>query len=40
MAKKTRAKGKDDENPAKGGGNKPVKVVTFQTPKPGEHTSN
>jgi hypothetical protein len=37
MAKKTRTKGKEDDKPAKGGGNKPVKVVTFDTPEPGSY---
>ncbi|KAJ3562656.1 hypothetical protein NP233_g9438 [Leucocoprinus birnbaumii] len=35
MAKKTRTKVKDDDKLARGGGNKAVKVVTFDTPKKG-----
>ena len=34
MARKMRTKGKDDD---KGGGIKPVKVVTFESPKKGSH---
>jgi len=37
MAKKVRTKGKDDEKPGKGGGSKPIKVVTFDTSKKGSH---
>jgi len=37
MAKKARMKGKDDGKPGKGGGNKPIKVVTFDTSKKGSH---
>ncbi|KXN87914.1 hypothetical protein AN958_07924 [Leucoagaricus sp. SymC.cos] len=33
MAKKTRTKGKEDDKPQKGGGNRSAKVVTFDTSK-------